>query len=225
MPDEIFRTELFEQFARLGQALSSRPRVETIYILSQGEKTVEQVARAARISVANASHHLQRLKDVRMVASRKQGQHVFYRLASPTVETFWQCLQAIGEDRLLEVRELIDTYMLHRDELEAVTREELLKKIARNEVVIIDVRPEDEYHAGHLPQALSIPPEALEARINELPKDKEIVAYCRGPYCLISYDAVAVLRMRGFNAIRLEDGFPEWKAGNLPFETGDQSAP
>lgn len=222
MSDENFRTELFEQFARLGQAISSRPRVETIYVLSQGEKTVEQVARAVRVSVANASHHLKRLKEVRLVASRKQGQHVVYRLASPMVDSLWQCLQAIGEDRLLEVRELIDTYTSHRDELEAVTREDLLEKIARDEVVVIDVRPRDEYHAGHLPQAISIPPEELEARIAELPKDKEIVAYCRGPYCLISYDAVDALRTRGYKAFRMEDGFPEWKASKLPFETGAQ---
>ena len=224
MSDEHFRTELFSQFARLGQALSSRVRVEMLHILDQGEKTVEQVAGVARVSVANASHHLQRLKGVRLVTSRKEGQHVVYRLASPMVESLWQCLQEIGEDRLLEIQELVRTYLHQRDELEPVTREELLERMVRDEVVVIDVRPEDEYRAGHLPQAISIPPDQLVARINELPKTKEIIAYCRGPYCLISYEAVEILRARGFKAFRLEDGFPEWKAHNLPSETGLQEA-
>ena len=224
MSDEHFRTELFSQFARLGQALSSRVRVEILHILDQGEKTVEQVARIARVSVANASHHLQRLKGVRLVTSRKEGQHVVYRLASPMVESLWQCLQEIGQDRLLEVQELVRTYLLQRDELEPVTREELLERMERDEVVVIDVRPEDEYRAGHLPQAISIPPDQLAARISELPKNKEIIAYCRGPYCLISYEAVEILRARGLKAFRLEEGFPEWRSHNLPSETGQQEA-
>lgn len=224
MSDEHFRTELFSQFARLGQALSSRVRVEILHILDQGEKTVEQVARIARVSVANASHHLQRLKGVRLVTSRKEGQHVVYRLASPMVESLWQCLQEIGEDRLLEVQELVRTYLQQRDELEPVTREELLERMERDEVVVIDVRPEDEYRAGHLPQAISIPPDKLAARISELPKNKEIIAYCRGPYCLISYEAVEILRARGLKAFRLEEGFPEWRSQNFPFETGQQEA-
>lgn len=225
MSEATFRDELFNQFARLGKALSSNVRIEVLYILSQGEKTVEQVAASARVPVANASHHLQRLKGVRLVASRKEGQYVVYQLASPMVETLWQCLQMLGEDRLLEVKELVNTYMRDRDELEPVTREELQARMNREEVVVLDVRPDDEYQAGHLPQAISIPPEMLEARINALPKDKVIVAYCRGPYCLISYDAVEMLRSRGFKAFRLEDGFPEWKANNLPFETGKQKSP
>ena len=125
---------------------------------------------------------------------------------------------------MLEVQELVNTYVRNRDELEPVTREELQARMSRDEVVVLDVRPNDEYQAGHLPQALSIPPEELETRINDLPQDKVIVAYCRGPYCLISYDAVEMLRSRGFKAFRMEDGFPEWKARNLPFETGQQRA-
>ncbi len=225
MTEENFRTELFTQFARMGQALSSRARVELLYILIQGEKTVEQLARAVQISVANASHHLQQLKGVRLVASRKEGQHVVYRVASPMVESLWQALQTIAGDRLLEVQELVRIYVAERDELEPVTRQDLLKRMERDEVVVIDVRPEDEFRGGHLPHAVSVPPSELEAWIEALPKDKEIVAYCRGPYCLISYHAVEVLRARGFKALRLEDGFPEWKAENLPFETGLQENP
>ena len=219
MSERTFRGELFQQFARFGQALSNPVRVEALYILSQGEKTVEQVARAAGVTLANASHHLLRLKAARLVESRKEGQHVFYRLASPAVESLWQCLQMIGEDRLLEVRELVRDYVDSRDELEAVTREELLSRVERDEVVVIDVRPEDEYRAGHLPWALSVPPADLERRMEEFPREKTIIAYCRGPYCLFSHDAVEKLRAGGFQAFRLEDGFPEWKAQKLPVKT------
>lgn len=220
MSDGAFRDALFEQFARVGQALSSPVRVEILYVLNQGDKTVEQLARATRVPVANASHHLQKLKEARLVTARKKGLYVVYSLASPEVEALWQSLQATGQDRLAELRDLVRTHTENRDELEAVTRKELKDRLKRGEVVVLDVRPEDEYRAGHLPGAVSIPPDAWEERMKELPQGKTIVAYCRGPYCLISYDAVETLRNKGFKALRLEDGFPEWKANHLPIEKG-----
>lgn len=225
MSDQQFRADLFAQFSRIGKALSSPARLEIVYVLNQGEKSVDEVAKAARLSVANASQHLLQLKGARLVDSHKRGQRVIYRLASQGVESLWQCLQKIGEERLLEIKELVRTYLADRDQLEAVTREQLLERMSRNEVIVVDVRPEDEYRAGHLPQAVSIPPDQLTERMASLPRDREIVAYCRGPYCLISYDAVEILRTHGFKAVRLEDGFPEWKSHNLPFETGRQVIP
>lgn len=222
MSDSGFSKELFAQFARIGSVLSTPARVELIYLLTQGEKTVEQLAGAAGLSHANASHHLQRLKGARLVSSRKRGKHAVYGLASPVVGDLWQVLQRIGEDRLLEVKELIELTLGGRDGLEPVTREELLRRIARDEVVVLDVRPEEEYRMGHLPTATSVPLERLEARLHSLPRDRVIVAYCRGPYCLISYDAVELLRASGFDALRLEDGFPEWKANDLPVELGEK---
>ena len=222
MPDQQFREDLFAQFARIGKALSSPARLEIVYVLNQGEKSVDELAKAARLSVANASQHLLQLKGARLVDSRKRGQRVIYRLASRGVEGLWQCLQKIGEERLLEIRELVRKYMGNRDELEPVTRGQLLERMSRDEVIVVDVRPEDEYRAGHLPQAVSIPPGQLAERMASLPRDREIVAYCRGPYCLISYEAVEILRAHGFRAIRLEDGFPEWKLQDLPYETGRQ---
>jgi rhodanese-related sulfurtransferase/predicted transcriptional regulator len=218
MSDWNFRAELFGQFARLGRALGSPSRLELIYLLNQGAKTVERLARESHLTVANVSQHLQQLKAARLVVSEKEGQHVRYRLASASVEALWQCLQRIGEERLLEVRELVEKYIERRDELEPVSREQLLERMAREEVIVLDVRPADEFEAGHLPRAVSIPLGELEARLRELPPDREIVAYCRGPYCLLAFDAVERLRARGFRAHRMSGGFPEWKAHGLPVE-------
>ena len=189
-----------------------------IYLLSQGPKSVEQLAEGARLTLANASAHLRVLRSARLLDSEKQGQRVIYRLASPAVEAMWQCLQGLGEDRLLEIKELVRMYIERRDEMLPVTRETLLEKTAREEVVVVDVRPEEEFAAGHLPRALSVPLARLESRLAELPRDREIVAYCRGPYCLLAVEAVERLRARGYRAVRLADGFPEWKARGLPVE-------
>jgi rhodanese-related sulfurtransferase/predicted transcriptional regulator len=224
MSERSMRAELFGQFARLGRALGSPSRLELIYLLNQGAKTVERLARESHLTVANVSQHLQQLKAARLVVSEKQGQHVRYRLASESVAALWQCLQRIGEERLLEVRELVENYIERRDELEPVSREELLERMARKKVIVLDVRPADEFAAGHLPQAVSIPLGELEARLRELPADREVVAYCRGPYCLLAFEAVERLRAKGFRALRLEGGFPEWKALRLPIESGAASA-
>jgi rhodanese-related sulfurtransferase len=219
MVEGRFRRDLFSQFARIGKALASPGRVEMIYLLSQGPKSVEQLAEGARLSVANASRHLQILRSARLVDSEKQGQRVIYRLASPAVEAMWQCLQGLGEDRLLEIKELVRMYIERRDEMRPMTRDALLERINLEEVVVIDVRPEDEFAAGHLPWAISVPLARLESRLAELPRDREIVAYCRGPYCLLAVEAVERLRARGYRAVRLADGFPEWKARGLSVET------
>ena len=218
MPEREFREELFAQFARIGKAIASPARLEMIYLLSQGQKSVEELAKAAGLSLANASQHLQQLKGARIVWSRKEGQRVRYGLASERVEGLWQSLQRLGEERLLEVTDLVNTYIKDRDGLEPVTRRELLEKMRDRKVVLIDVRPSEEYAAGHLPEALSVPLGELEDRLRDLPADREIIAYCRGPYCLLAVEAVERLRAKGFRALRLADGFPEWKAHGLPLE-------
>ena len=224
MQDRAFRAHLFGQFARLARALASPSRQELIYLLSQGAKTVDRLAQDSRMSVANTSQHLQQLKAARLVLSVKEGQHVRYRLASESVQSLWQCLQRIGEERLLEVRELVESYLTRRDELEPVSLQTLRERVAREQVVVLDVRPGDEYEAGHLPQAISIPLDALESRLKELPRGREIVAYCRGPYCLMAFEAVRRLRTEGFMAVRLEGGLPEWKAAGLPVQLGAAGA-
>ena len=218
MPEREFREELFAQFARIGKAIASPARLEMIYLLSQGQKSVEELAKAAGLSLANASQHLQQLKAARIVWSRKEGQRVRYGLASERVEGLWQSLQRLGEERLLEVTDLVNTYIKNRDGLEPVTRRELLEKMRDRKVVLIDVRPSEEYAAGHLPEALSVPLGELEDRLGDFPADREIIAYCRGPYCLLAVEAVERLRAKGFRALRLADGFPEWKAHGLPLE-------
>jgi ArsR family transcriptional regulator len=168
--------------------------------------------------VANASQHLKVLRSARLVTTERSGLHVHCRLASDSVEALWQSLQRFGEERLLEVKELLAAYLERRDTLEAVSREQLIERAARGEVIVLDVRPPLEFEAGHLPGALSIPLAELEARLGELPPEREVVAYCRGPYCLLAFDAVELLRTRGYRASRLEGGFPEWKAHQLPVE-------
>lgn len=219
MAQDGFKSELFTQFARIGKALSSPARLELLDLLNRGEKSVEALAGETGISVANASQHLQQLKAARLVDTRKEGHRVYYSFSSPAVLSLLRALQQVGEERLLEVRELVEIYINSRDSLEPVPLEKLRERVAKGEVIVLDVRPEEEYRAGHLPEAHSIPVEQLEERIHELPAGKEVIAYCRGPYCLLSVSAVEQLRKKGFKAVRLEEGFPEWKSQNLPYET------
>ncbi len=214
-----FKQELFEQFARIGKAMASGPRIELLDLLSQTERTVEQLADLTEMSVANASQHLQVLRRAQMVEVRREGLYAFYRLADESVFRLWQAMRSVGETRLAEIERVVATYLKDRATLEPVTVEELAKRLDDGNVVVIDVRPIEEFAAGHIPKALSIPVNELKRRLAELPRTKEIVAYCRGPYCVQSDDAVSLLRRQGFKVRRLEVGLPDWRAGGLPVVT------
>jgi len=215
-----FKDEIFEQFARIGKAVASAKRIELLDVLSQGERHVEALADAANISVANASQHLQILRAARLVETEKAGVFVTYRLADHSVAEFVRQLRILAENRLAEVEQTTRCFVEGRIGFDPVDREELLRRVRQGEVTVLDVRPAEEFRAGHLPRALSVPLEDLEARMKDLPKDREIVAYCRGPYCVMAVEAVARLRKRGFRAVRLEIGVVDWQAQGLPVEQG-----
>ena len=217
-----FKDRLFEQFARVGKALASPKRLEILDLLAQGERTVEEIARETAMPVASVSQHLQTLKGVRMVESRREGPYARYRLADEGVFRTWQAVRTLGEARLAEIDRVVATYLEDRDELEAMGAKALMERLSDESVVVLDVRPEEEYRAGHIPGALSVPVDTLEAALQTLPKDKEIVAYCRGPYCVFSDEAVHALSARGYQASRLTEGFPEWRAAGYPVESETQ---
>jgi rhodanese-related sulfurtransferase len=214
-----FKDRLFEQFARIGKALASPKRLEILDLLAQGERTVEEVARETAMPVANASQHLQVLKSARLVESRREGLYAYYRLAGEEVFEVWRAVRGLGESCLAEIDWVVETYLKDRDALEVVGAIALMERLSDGSVVVLDVRPEEEYRAGHIPDALSVPVDALEAALQTLPKDREIVAYCRGRYCVFSDEAVRLLEARGFRARRLMEGFPEWRAAGLPVES------
>jgi rhodanese-related sulfurtransferase len=214
-----FKDRLFEQFARIGKALASPKRLEILDLLAQGERTVEEIARETAMPVANASQHLQALKGVRMVESRREGLYAYYRLSDEDVFRTWQAVRALGEKRLADIDRVVETYLEDRDALEVVNATALMERLSDGSAVVLDVRPKEEYRAGHIPGALSVPVDALEAVLQTLPKDKEIVAYCRGPYCVFSDEAVAFLGSRGYRASRLAEGLPDWRAAGRPVET------
>jgi len=217
-----FKDAVFDQFARIASAFASPKRIELIDLLAQGERHVEALAGQAGLTVANTSRHLQILKAANLVAAQKNGLQVFYRLADPMVLKGYRALQQLAEGRLAEMGRLVDDYFSNADGLEPVESAELLRRARSRDVVVIDVRPAEEYGAGHIAGALSVPLAQLEHRLRRLPSGKRIVAYCRGPYCVLSYEAVAMLRARGFKVRRLEDGLPEWRAAGLPVEVGLQ---
>jgi rhodanese-related sulfurtransferase len=214
-----FKDRLFEQFARIGKVLASPKRLEILDLLAQGERTVEEIARETAMPVANASQHLQVLKGARMVESKRDGLYAYYRLVGEEVFEVWRAVRGLGESRLAEIDWVVETYLKDRDTLEAVGAIDLMELLSDGSVVVLDVRPEEEYRAGHIPDALSVPVDALEAALQTLPKDREIVAYCRGRYCVFSDEAVRLLEARGFRARRLMEGFPEWRAAGLPVES------
>ena len=216
-----FKDQIFEQFARIGKALSNPKRLEILDLLAQAERTVEEIARETAMPVASASQHLQVLKGARMVETRREGLYVHYRLADEGVFRAWRAVRDLGESRLAEVDQVIKTYLKDRAAMEAVDANGLMERLAEGSVVVLDVRPEEEYLAGHVPGALSVPVDSLEATLQVFPKDKEIVAYCRGPYCIFSDEAVRVLTERGYQASRLTEGFPEWRAAGYPVERRD----
>jgi rhodanese-related sulfurtransferase len=211
--------ELYEQFARIGKALAAARRVELLDLLCQGERSVEALARAAGMGVTNTSQHLQILRAARLVDTRRAGTKVYYRLADDDVCRFFLDLCRLGRSRLAEVDRLVRGEIAG-DGLDPVSREELLERVGRGDVVILDVRPEDEFEAGHIAGAVSVPLDSLEERLDDLPADAEIVAYCRGPFCVLATRALEVLRARGLRARRLEDGFPAWQLAGLPVAAG-----
>jgi rhodanese-related sulfurtransferase len=219
MPDQRVKGELFDQFARVGKALASGRRVEILDILANGDRTVEALAEQVHLTVANTSQHLQILRDAGLVSSRRQGTFIRYGLAAQEVYEFWTSLRSLAANRLADVERLVRAYVGSRDGLEPVGRKELVKRLRSGDpVLVLDVRPKDEFDAGHLPGAVSIPLAELERRLKQVPRNREIVAYCRGPYCAFAPEAVRVLNKRGFRARQLEDGFPEWSAAGLPTE-------
>ncbi|OYY93263.1 MAG: ArsR family transcriptional regulator [Hydrogenophilales bacterium 28-61-23] len=210
---------LYAQVARIGKAVSSPKRLELIELLCQGEKPVERLATEAAISLKLASAHLKELRQAHLVEARKEGKYVYYRLTSEAVADFWVGIRTLAEDRLLELRAAMARLAEHVHELMPMSREDLLSQAERGEVMVLDVRPEAEFQAGHLPYALSMPLEELHKRLADLPHDKPVVAYCRGPFCLMAAEAVELLRKEGYSALRLEDGVAEWRAYGLPVET------
>jgi len=221
-PSRTIKDRLYAQVARMGKAISSPKRLELIEILCQGEKTVEQLAADAQISVKLASAHLKELRQAQLVETRRDGKYVHYRVSSLAVGDFWVALRALAEDRLVELQMALAQLAEHSDELSPLAPEDLLQRAARGEVVVIDVRPREEFDAGHLPHAQSMPLDELRARIKELPRKKPVVAYCRGPFCLWGKEALSLLREEGLRASRLQAGVPEWRAAGLPVVTPDQ---
>ena len=211
---------LFAQFAAVAKCLAHPHRLELLEQLAQGERSVEVLANRARLSIANASQHLQQMKRVGLLVNRREGKFVYYQLVDDTILDLLAALRQIAERNVAEVERIVRSYFNNRDSLEPISRAELLQRSRAGEVIVLDVRPEDEFALGHLPGAISVPLRNLEMRLAELDPAQEIIAYCRGPYCVLSYEAVAVLRARGFKARRLEDGLPEWRAAGLPVATG-----
>jgi len=211
-PNRAFKDAIYEQFARIGKAVSSPKRLELLDLLCQGPRTVEILAQESSLTVANASQHLQVLRATRLVEAEKEGLFVSYRLADQAVCEFFHAMRVLAESRLAEVEQIKRRFLEGREGMEPVDREALLELIRKGAVTVLDVRPVEEYSAGHIPDAISIPLKELKHHLAELPRDKEIVAYCRGPYCVLSIEAVEMLRAKGFNAIRLEEGIQDLRA-------------
>ena len=224
MDHRSIKDALYTNFARIGKALSSAKRLELVDLLAQGELNVEALALKARLSVGNTSAHLKSLYAARLVDRRKVGQHVFYYLASPHVFQLFRDVQAVAEEQIAEVSQIMQRFYEARDELEPITADELIGRMKDNEVLLIDVRPHDEFRSAHIAGAVPLPIDDLEKRMKELPKDKEIVAYCRGRYCLYAVEAVEALRAHGLSAKRLTVGVPDWQELGLPVVTNTDDA-
>lgn len=222
MEKRTFKTRVYTELAKMTKALANPHRMEIIDLLAQGPFSVEQIASQTDMSVANASQHLQVLKNARLVDVYKKGNFVFYHLSNEKVYDAWRSLRELGMNQMAEVEKLIHDFRYSKYKLESVTAEELLSKMEKDEAIVLDVRPEEEYHHGHIPSAISIPIEQLVDRLYELPKDKEVIAYCRGPFCLFADEAVAILHQKGFKAKRLQEGFPDWSVKGLPAKINRQ---
>ena len=219
MGDRKAKDALFDGFALVGKAVASGRRAEIIDVLGQGERSVEDIAGEISQSVANTSQHLQQLLRAGLVVTRREGNHVFYALSSPRVGDLWAAVRDVAASQVAEVDRLADAYLGDRSQLESISKNELAQRLRSGQVVVLDVRPSPEFAAGHIRGAISIPVAELDRRLKELPKDKQIVAYCRGQYCVYADDAVRALTKKGYDAARLEDGYPEWVRAGLPAST------
>jgi len=219
-PNRQFKDTIYEQFSRIGKAVSSPKRLELLDLLCQGAKNVETLARDTGMTLANTSQHLQNLRAARLIEAEKDGLYVTYRLADQLVCEFFRSMRVVAENRLAEIEMIKRQFLEGREGMESVDRNDLLIRVNEGAVTALDVRPVDEYQAGHIPGALSIPLSKLKGLLFKLPRDREIVAYCRGPYCVLSIEAVEFLRKNGFKAIRLEEGVQDWMAMGFSIETG-----
>jgi rhodanese-related sulfurtransferase/DNA-binding transcriptional ArsR family regulator len=213
-----FKNAIYEQFARVSKALASPHRIELFELLSQGPRTVEALARMTDMSLANTSQHLQVLRGAGLLEATKEGLFVTYRLADPSVADLLLALRKVAETRLADVAKISRDFLAENAQLEPVDEDALRRRVRKGEVTVLDVRPPEEYDAGHIPGALSVPLPELAKRLSDLPKRREVVAYCRGPYCVLAVEAVRLLRARGFKAVRLEDGVLDWAALGLKLE-------
>ncbi len=223
MPDHSAKQRIYDQFARIGKALAAPARLELIDLLVQGERPVDALAREASMSIANASQHLQVLHAARLVETRREGQRIFYRIAAPAVVNLWLALRETAEAQLAELGAVAREYLGEPDTFEPIERDELARRIEAGTVIVIDVRPPEEYEQGHIAGAVSVPLDEIKTWAREAPKRKQIVAYCRGPYCVYAIQAAAELQKRGLRAVRAADGVAEWRAAGLPIETGRAS--
>ena len=221
-PNRQFRDDIYEQFTRIGKAISSPKRIELLELLCQGERSVDKLARAASLSVANTSQHLQKLQAAHLVVSEKYGAFVIYKIADESVNAFLHTLRLLAENRLTDIDYITRQFMENKESMEGVDRMVLLERARTGAAIILDVRPPEEFRAGHIEGVISVPMKELEQQLLNLPKDKEIVAYCRGPYCVMSIDAVQILRAKGFRAERLKDDVHEWGLHGLPVAKGNQ---
>ena len=220
MPEQNFKSDLFDQFARIGKALSSGKRLEMLEFLAQGERSVELLANMTGLSIANTSQHLQQLRLVGLVTARKGGLYVHYRIAGDGIVRLLATLRAVGEENLAEVNRLVKLFLDSKDNLEPVPAKELWQRAKHGLVTVLDVRPPEEYAQGHIRGAINVPMTELKKMLHQLPADQEVVAYCRGPYCVLAYEAVQILRKKGIKARRMEDGYPEWRLRGLPVDMG-----
>jgi rhodanese-related sulfurtransferase len=221
--NRAFKDAIYEQFARIGKAVSSPKRLELLDLLCQGPRTVEALAKESGLTVANASQHLQILRTSRLVETEKQGLFVTYRLADPAVCEFFRTMRVLAESRLAEIDQIKRQFLAGREGLEPVDRKELLARVRQGAVTVLDVRPVEEFKAGHVAGALSIPLKELKLHLSELPRNQEIVAYCRGPYCVLSVEAVEILRAEGFQAIRIEEGIQDFRSMGFSIAVGKEA--
>ncbi len=222
LPSRRFQNAIYEQLSQIGKALASPARLELLDLLCQGPRRVEALAREAGLGLANASQHLRVLRAARLVEAEKHGLFVTYRLAGEQVCSFYLGLRSLAEERLAEIRQIVRQFMEGRESMEPIEKKALLERVRQGAVTVLDVRPREEYVSGHIPGAISVPLKELEQCFATLPRDREIVAYCRGPYCVLAVEAVETLRARGFRAVRLDEGVPEWRRRGWPVAVGEE---